>query len=213
MKLECTIKRPGGSDVELPPYGNENKVQFRPLDHTRAESPHVAEVTAEQLQFLIGLDPRTYRVFDGKAPAVVLNPPSAPPPAPPTGGPIPGSSEFPLLIDIAEGIQLPISDIVRSTFEASGLDENGWGALSEEERTVKIQAMIEALKEKAGGGKPDDDDADANGDGVLSVRELKAGIQNKTLNDEALRDLLEKENLSQTPRQSFIDVIMRHLKS
>lgn len=156
MKVECKIKRTGGTEVELRNNADGfDTVKFAPLDATRADSPHVADVTEEQAAVLFQADARVYVPFSGAAPkaAATIHKPQAPAPA----------SETPA---------------------ADSDDED----------------------------EDEDEAGDTNGDGVLSVRELKAGIADGTLKAEQLREILEKEQQSESPRQSFIAVIVKALK-
>lgn len=168
MKIECKIRRKGGTEVTLPnDDGTVATINFRPLDATRADSPHVAEVTAEQAQRLFVADARVYVPFDGKAPAAAakVTKPSDPPPPANT-----------------------------ATTNAGDIDGDGTqGGDGEGE-----------------GG--DGTDGDTNGDGVLSVRELKAGIADGSLDQVKLRELLAAEEASAEPRQSFIAVLVKALK-
>lgn len=241
MKLECKIKRVGGTDVDLPP----NTIQFRPIDPTRADSPHVCDVTSEQAQRLILADPRVYVLFDEAAAAAApkLAPPSPPPPKPVPQQPVAlyGSSTLPSHIDIGGGATLPLGDIVREAFKLSSLSADEWNNLDEAVRDARLQAVIDAVRgtktsastdsepaavastpaadttaSTAGGQaeeKGDDKTAgDANGDGTLSVRELKAAIAEGKLTHEQLRELMAKEEEAQEPRQSFIAEIVKALK-
>lgn len=207
MKLECTIKRSGGTDVELPPFGAENTVQFRPLDHTRAESPHVAIVSTEQANKLMSLDPKTYRIYDAQTPKVELLPPSPRAPIVEKPGPLQGSRSFPLVVDFGGGRTVQLQNIIAEAHKASDLTIDEWNALSEQEVDVKLQALIDSTQKAL-----DDEKDDEKGDDALSVRELKKAIAEGTLTHEELRELMEKEQAQAEPRQSFIDVILKALK-
>lgn len=64
MKIELAIRRKAGSNTTIPNADGTTTtaIPFRPLDPSRADSPHVAEVTDEQGEFLLRLDP-AYRIF------------------------------------------------------------------------------------------------------------------------------------------------------
>lgn len=63
MKIELAIRRKAGSNTTIQNAdGTTTTIPFRPLDPSRADSPHVAEVTDEQGEFLLRLDP-AYRIF------------------------------------------------------------------------------------------------------------------------------------------------------
>ena len=72
-KIELTIRRAGGSDVDLPnDDGAFTRYHFKPLDATRADSPHVADVSDAHADILLNLLPVAYVAFDAPkaAPAV-----------------------------------------------------------------------------------------------------------------------------------------------
>src|SRR5690606_41587361 len=80
LKLECKIRRPGGSEVTMPNGEGEpdTTYHFKPIDPTRADSPHVCEVDNDNhLSRFIAAAPETYVIFrEGKAPT--LQAPNAP---------------------------------------------------------------------------------------------------------------------------------------
>lgn len=218
MKLECKIKRSGGTDVDLL---DGSKVQFRPIDATRADSPHIAEVTASQAQALFRADANVYVVFDENAPRVQLAPPSPPPPAPKQEpAALMGSSTLPAHIDLGAGKMVPLGEVVRAAFEASGLTTDQWNNLDHAQRDAKLTALIEAARippppPAASSEAPStagESAADTNGDGALSVRELKAGIADGTLTQERIRELMAAEEASAEPRSSFIAECVKALK-
>lgn len=223
MKLECKLRRVGGTDVDLPP----DTVQFRPLDATRADSPHVADVTTEQAQRLIAADPRVYVLFDEKAPRATLAPPSPPPPAgkePPAA--LYGSSTLPAQIDLGAGRIVTLGDVVRAAFDVSLLTIDEWNSLSEDDRDARLNALIAAASTPpvtpettatqtgtdTGDAGGDAKNPDTNGDGALSVRELKAGIADGSLSQERIRELMAQEEASAEPRSSFIAECVKALK-
>jgi len=223
VKLECKIKRVGGTDVDLPPH----TVQFRPLDPTRADSPHVAEVAPEVAARLMAADHRVYVPYDGKAPAATLPAPKAPPAAPPPKQVVLlGSNTLPALVDLGVGAPVPLGTVVQEAFRASGLSEDEWNELTEDARDDYLHRLIDAVRpaqaneakaetsaEPAATQPATTEPADTNANGVLSVRELKDGIKAGTLSPERLRELMAAEEASTDPRQSFIDVIVKALKS
>lgn len=80
MKLECRIRRAGGTETTMPnPDESVTAYHFKPIDPTRADSPHVAEVS-DQAHYdrFIAVAPECYVPFDGKAPKVDLPKPQAP---------------------------------------------------------------------------------------------------------------------------------------
>lgn len=83
-KLECKIRRKGGTENTMPnPDGSRTTYHFKPVDPTRADSPHVAEVD-DQAHYdrFLSVAPECYVPFDGKAPKVHFpKPGTAPQPA------------------------------------------------------------------------------------------------------------------------------------
>lgn len=74
MQLECKIRRNGGTETTMPnPDGSRTTYRFLPVDPTRADSPHVANVVdqAHYDRFLF-VAPECYVPFGGKAPKVDL---------------------------------------------------------------------------------------------------------------------------------------------
>lgn len=76
MKLECKIKRRGGTVVDMPNGKGQpdTRVHFKPLDPDRSDSPHVAEVSTALAQRFLAADARVYVLFEA-APVPALNPP------------------------------------------------------------------------------------------------------------------------------------------
>lgn len=141
MKIELTIRRKGGSNPAVPNGdGTFTTIPFRPLDASRVDSPHVADVTDAQGEFFLRLDP-SYRIFSAPS--------------------------------------------VKATLPAP-----------------KVEAKTEA---KA-------DDADTNDNGVLSVAEFNKAHAAGKFTEVELRELLAKEEESDTPRSSFIAAVTKALK-
>lgn len=76
MKLECKIKRRGGTVVDMPNGKGQpdTRVHFKPLDPDRPDSPHVAEVSTALAQRFLRADANVYLLFEG-AKVPDLNPP------------------------------------------------------------------------------------------------------------------------------------------
>jgi hypothetical protein len=88
MKIECTIKRAGGSKVAM----GEKVYHFKPENPDDAMSPHVAEISDPQhIDRLLGIK-EAYARADGKAKATTIDPNlNAQSPAPtPAATPAPG---------------------------------------------------------------------------------------------------------------------------
>lgn len=231
MKVECKIKRNGGTDVELPP----DTIKFRPIDATRVDSPHVADVDEEHAARLFAADAKVYTPFNASAKREPLAAPRTP-----AEVPLYGSNYLPAVIEIAAGKTATLGDLVREAFKASGLFPDQWNALTEQDRDGRLHALIDAARAlhqpkpdatataeqttastaaetgtataAAVVEHPKDKPADTNGDGSISVRELKKGIADGTLDSERLRELMAEEEKSLEPRQSFIAEIVKALK-
>ena len=149
MKIELTIRRPKGSNTAIP-NGDDTftNYKFGPLDPTRADSPHVAEVSDEHGEFLLRLDP-CYRIFRAAAVKADL-----PKPAP----------------------------------------------------------KVEAAPAPTPAPETPAEAADTNDNGVLSVAEFNKALAAGKFDELALRELLAKEEESETPRSSFIAAVTKALK-
>lgn len=142
MKIELTIRRKAGSTTHVPNAdGTWTACNFRPVDPTRADSPHVADVSDDHGEFLLRLDP-CYRIF--KAGEVKAD--------------------------------LP--------------------------KPAKVEPKLDTPAEAA----------DTNDNGVLSVAEFNKAFAAGKFDELALRELLAKEEESETPRASFIAAVTKALK-
>lgn len=155
MKIECILKRHGGTRVEL----GSMEYHFEPLD----DGAHVAEVDDEAHvdRFLsIG---EAYKLYRGelspqgkaqtaadKGVAQQLQAPSA--------GLLAGSSAHPSHFEV-NGKTYSQGEIVRMTFDPSGLTEDEWNALDEEDRAAKIDITLDDLAEAAPEAAGDDREA------------------------------------------------------
>src|SRR5690606_24002734 len=89
LKLECKIRRPGGSEVTMPNGEGEPSTvyHFKPIDPTRADSPHVCEVDNDaHLSRFIAAAPECYVPFRSTVTPKIDVPkpaPKAPDPVPP----------------------------------------------------------------------------------------------------------------------------------
>ncbi|MGE8288672.1 MAG: hypothetical protein ACN6RG_11970 [Stenotrophomonas sp.] len=69
---------------------------------------------------------------------------AAPPPASLTG-----SNVLPSNVDLAEGVTLPLGDVVRKAHEASGLSIADWNALDDSDREARLAATVLELQATA----------------------------------------------------------------
>jgi len=125
----------------------------------------VAEVTDDRaIARLLAID-EAYREYKGEG--TFANPAStAPLPAPvPAPAPAPvtqlpddddvvdpdavllGSSALPAVIDIAEGLQVPVEQVVESAFARSGFNREEWNLNDEDDREALLEAEVRLLIE------------------------------------------------------------------
>lgn len=137
MKIECLVKRNGGSTVEL--WGKE--YHFLP----QPDGAHVAEVDDADAQdrFLSIAD--GYRLYrPGRAGATVPAPEKPKPVAPP----LLGSSSHPDPISI-NGADHALGDIVAAAHAASGMTADDWNALPADEREALIDEQCDLIADGA----------------------------------------------------------------
>lgn len=156
MKIECTIKRKGGSYVEL----ERDTYHFAPQE----DGAHVAEVEKKTHIGILLAIREAYQIYDGNAQVMEQMPVSVDPDeeAKNTGGtpgtedPIAdngmllGSNDHPATFDI-DGVHYQLGDIVNMAFEASGLTLVEWNAQSDDNRASQIDEQLDALEVKPEG--------------------------------------------------------------
>jgi len=211
VKVECKIRRPvsrdfpqGGSDVEL-----GRVIKFRPVDPTRSDSPHVADVTADEASALFRADARVYVPYE--APEVAPVPPpsfavSTPTPAAP---PADSALEHAIAqhVDPASAALAASATSAQAFTSAVTAAETAAPAASQQD-TTSVPATITAAPASTTGQAIE---GDKNGNGELSVRELRELI-GKGATPEYLRELLAiEEAKGEGKRSSFCDIIMRAL--
>lgn len=67
--------------------------------------------------------------------------------------PLLGSSIQPSVIDVAEGHQIVLGDLVAAAFEASGLTVEKWNNLPEDEREAMLDLELKEMRAKAENAK------------------------------------------------------------
>ncbi|WP_024709830.1 hypothetical protein [Martelella sp. AD-3] len=135
MKIECLIRRPHGSHVTL----GAMTYHFKP----DADDPrHIASV-AETAHINTLL-----RISEGYRPVDAEDARAEPPARKLNGSTIHNQS-----YDMAGGDQIALSDLVDMAFEESGLDEDAWNALADQERYEWIDQV---LKELTGGDEAEE---------------------------------------------------------
>ncbi len=143
MKIECILKRQGGTFAEI----DGIEYHFEPV----ADGAHVADVTLEAHidRFLAIAD--GYKLYHGKEePAgqpkqAAQGLPRLEPAATPIGAlPLAGSEQHPPQFEIA-GKVFTQREIVEKAFAASGLSSDEWNELGEDERAAKMDIVLDEL--------------------------------------------------------------------
>lgn len=160
MKIECILKREGGSVVDL----GGIEYHFEPL----ADGAHVADVTDEaHIDRFLSIS-EGYKVYHGKEepkgqPKQIGELTLANVPAP-TGtkpvGALAGSDALPPQFEI-NGKTITQLQAVQKAFEASGMTSDEWNELSQEERTAKIEIALDELADAVDAPEGDELDLDA----------------------------------------------------
>lgn len=152
MKIECKLKRQGGTKAEL------DGVQYHFEELT--DGAHVANVESEAHIDRFLAIPEAYRVYHGKEDptgkpqAVTKATLAAKVEEPKAAGMLEGSDSHPPQFDIG-GKTYSLAEIVRKAFEASGLEDVEWNDLDDSDRAAKIDIVLDDLAdaaEKAGAG-------------------------------------------------------------
>lgn len=142
MKIECLVKRPGGSHVELWGTG----YHFAP----QADGAHVAEVKDADHQDRFLSIREGYRIYrPGRQ-----EKPKAAPAAPVV---LKGSMVHPATFEVS-GKTVAIDDVVKAALERSGMSPEGWNEQGEEARAELIDLELDYMAEKAGDTNGDDTD-------------------------------------------------------
>lgn len=146
MKIECKLKRDGGTEAEI----DGIVYHFAPLP----DGAHVAEVLIERHQDRFLSISEAYRLYRGKEEAA---------PAPAAVAPadiaiaLLGSSQHPATFDIG-GKTLQLAEVVALAHIDSGLSAEDWNELSDEARADLIDEQLDKLAADA--GEPDTELAD-----------------------------------------------------
>lgn len=146
MKIECKLRRNGGSRIEL----GGIEYHFEPLK----DGAHVAEVENEaHIDRLLEIG-EAYRVYHGEdapegkpqtvaaAVGLAVNPELKPK----EGTFLNGSNSHASQYTIGEATYT-LGDIVRKTYEASQLSEDDWNELDEEDRAARIDITLDNMQE------------------------------------------------------------------
>lgn len=145
MKIECTLKRKGGTHVDI----GGKSYHFAPQEDGR----HVADVDSDaHIERFLAV-PEAYRIL--RAPGADTTPVLAPDGSHPSDVPQPttllpgqvlyGSNAHPATFDIG-GKTYQLGDIVLLAFQDSGLDVENWNDLDDDTRATKIDLVLDALE-------------------------------------------------------------------
>lgn len=156
MLIQCILKRDGGSKIDLDGIA----YHFEPL----ADGAHVADVAHDVHADRFLAIPEGYKVYRGdltpagKPQSIAREAGFSPSPAPAkkSGGMLYGSSEHQSQYEIG-GIVYSLGDVVRKSFEASGLSEDDWNELDESDRASRIDITLDEMADaaEAAGAKAD----------------------------------------------------------
>ena len=145
MKIECILKRPGGTTAEI----GGIDYTFEPL----SDGAHVADVLNEAHIDRFLAIPDGYKVYHGKETpsgkpqvAKTANAPALPSDAHKAGKNLSGSTSHPPSFDVG-GKSYTQLEIVQIAFFSSGLSYDEWNSLDEEERAAKIDIALDDLLE------------------------------------------------------------------
>lgn len=155
MKIECILKRKGGTYVEM--SRPDKTYHFAPQDDDR----HIAEVTDDgHIERFLAIR-EAYRIArtpgasadesDATASlrSTVTLPPADTPPPPVTlcpGETLMGSSEHPATFDI-NGTTYTLGDVVLRAFQDSGVTVENWNELTDEQRATKIDIVLDGIED------------------------------------------------------------------
>lgn len=146
MKIECILKRDGGTRTDI----GGAVYHFAPL----SDGAHVAEVAeTDHIDRFLSI-PEGYRVYHGQAerksqPEPITRPDTVKPVEQPKPSVmLSGSEQHPPEFTIAGKVYTQL-DVVQIAFAASGLTSDEWNDLGEDERAAKIDIALDDLSETA----------------------------------------------------------------
>lgn len=176
MKIESLIKRKNGTKVQLD--APKREYLFAP-ESGNFNDPHVCEVEEESHARILLRISGGYRLAEGEKglPDEDINPPR-----------LKGSAVHDARYTIKGGDVVELEDLVNMAFEDSGLDEDDWNELADQQRYEYIDTTLRELQEgfheTNDTGKPGDDektgDAKDNNEGKdESQKEEKPKAEDK----------------------------------
>lgn len=161
MKIESLIKRKNGTKVQLD--APKREYLFAP-ESGNFNDPHVCDVEEESHARILLRISGGYRLAEGEKglPDEDINPPR-----------LKGSAVHDARYTIKGGDVVELEDLVNMAFEDSGLDEDDWNELADQQRYEYIDTTLRELQEgfheTNDAGKPGDDektgDAEDNNEG------------------------------------------------
>jgi hypothetical protein len=161
MKIESLIKRKNGTKVQLD--APKREYHFAP-ENGNFNDPHVCEVEEENHARILLRISGGYRLAEGE---------TAPPDEDITPPRLKGSAVHDARYTIKGGDVIELEDLVNMAFDDSGLDEDDWNELADQQRYEYIDTTLRELQEgfheTNDAGKPADDenhdDAEYNSEG------------------------------------------------
>ena len=147
MKIQSILIRHGGTRADL----DGIEYHFEPL----ADGAHVADVAREDhIDRFLGI-PEAYKVYHGElsptgkpTPVGAAVAQTAEPKKAREGSFLMGSDQHASQYEIG-GQTYALGDVVRLAFAASGLSEDEWNELDEDDRAAKIDIALDDLADKA----------------------------------------------------------------
>lgn len=148
MKIESLIKRKNGTKVQLD--APKREYLFAP-ESGNFNDPHVCEVEEESHARILLRISGGYRLAEGEKglPDEDINPPR-----------LKGSAVHDARYTIKGGDTIELEDLVNMAFDDSGLDEDEWNELPDQQRYEYIDTTLRELQE----GFHETNDDGANGD-------------------------------------------------
>ena len=156
MKIESLIKRKNGTKVQLD--APKREYHFAP-ESGNFNDPHVCEVEEESHARILLRISGGYRLAEGEKslPDEDINPPR-----------LKGSAVHDARYTIKGGDTVELEDLVNMAFEDSGLDEDDWNELADQQRYEYIDTTLrelqEGFNETNDDGKPGDYENTGNND-------------------------------------------------
>lgn len=136
MKIECLIRRAGGSHVQMD--APKREYHFKPGDK---EQRHIANVDVEHHAKALLRIKEGYRAVEGE------DLPEGDAPEDNTDRQLKGSTIHSASYKIKGGDEVSLEDLVNMAFEDSGLDEDAWNGLADHDRYQFIDTTLGELQD------------------------------------------------------------------